>query len=98
MSARNAPSRRTLGSQLVAISTVWALIDCMLRTAISPRPDIATSMKTITEMILRRMENLDTTDPDCDLALVRRHATGRHVTASRQLAATRQKFRKRRRP
>src|SRR4249919_775179 len=54
--ARNSPSTRTLGSQLVAISTVLALIARMLRTASRPMPVIATSRKATTAMILVRIE------------------------------------------
>ena len=59
MSARSSPSTRTLGSQLEAISTVWALITCMLRIASRPMPDIAISMNAITAMTLARMESAD---------------------------------------
>ena len=59
ISARSSPSTRTLGSQLEAISTVWALITCMLRIASRPMPDIATSMNAITAMTLARIESAD---------------------------------------
>src|SRR5882672_6703275 len=54
--ARSSPRTRTLGSQLVAISTVLALIARMLRTASRPIPVIATSRKATTAMILARIE------------------------------------------
>ena len=63
MSARSSPSTRTLGSQLEAISTVWALITCMLRIASRPMPDIAISMNAITAMTLARIESADMAGP-----------------------------------
>ncbi len=60
MSARKAPSARTLGSQLVEMSTVRALMSRMLRRDSKPMPAMTTSMKAMTAMILRRMESLDT--------------------------------------
>src|SRR6185369_12315020 len=54
--ARRSPSTRTLGSQLVVMSTVLALIDRMFLTASSPMPVIATSRKATTAMILVRIE------------------------------------------
>src|SRR6266851_3570895 len=54
--ARNSPSTRTLGSQLVEISTVLALIDRMFLTASRPMPVIATSRKATTTTILARIE------------------------------------------
>ena len=62
MSARNSPSTRTLGSHSEAISTVWALIACMLRIASRPMPDIAISMNAITAMTLARIESADMAD------------------------------------
>src|SRR5579883_2125689 len=59
MSARRSPSTCTLGSQLVAISTVCSLIAPMLRTVSTPRPDITISMKVMTAAILIRMESFD---------------------------------------
>src|SRR5215475_4443951 len=57
--ARNSPSTRTLGSQLVVMSTVLALIARILRTARSPTPLIVRSRNATTEMILARIESLD---------------------------------------
>src|ERR1700753_1409060 len=57
--ARNSPSARTLGIQLVAISTVLALIARMLRTASRPMPAIVKSRNATTEMILARIESLE---------------------------------------
>src|SRR3974390_2595048 len=48
-----------LGSQLMAISTVWALIARMVCTVNRPMPDIVRSMKAMTAMIFERMENVD---------------------------------------
>src|SRR5581483_217144 len=59
MSARRSPSTCTLGSQLVAISTVCSLIAPMLRTVSTPRPDITISRKVMTAAILIRMESFD---------------------------------------
>src|SRR5260363_186212 len=63
ISERSSPIARTLGSQLVAMSTVFALIDRMLVTARTPSPHIVTSMKAMTDMIFVRMDSLDTGDP-----------------------------------
>src|SRR5215472_12106818 len=55
--ARRSPSTRTLGSQLVAMSTVLALIERMLRTASRPKPAIETRRNATTVMIFARIEN-----------------------------------------
>src|SRR3954452_22057794 len=56
--ARSSPSTRTLGIQLVAMSTVLALIARMFLTASRPMPVIATSRNATTVMILLRIEYL----------------------------------------
>src|ERR1700738_2601921 len=56
--ARKSPSTRTLGIQLVAMSTVLALIARIFLTASRPLPVIATSRNATTTVILARMENL----------------------------------------
>src|SRR5215207_992370 len=58
MPARRSPSARTLGIQLVAMSTVLALMARMFLTASRPMPVIATSRNATTVMILVRMEYL----------------------------------------
>src|SRR5712672_74809 len=62
--ARKSPSTRTLGSQLVAISTVLALIDRMFFTASRPMPVMATSRKAMTVMIFARIEKLSNMKED----------------------------------
>ena len=54
---RSSPSTRTLGSQLVVISTVLAFIARMFLTASSPMPAIVTSKKATTAMILERIDS-----------------------------------------
>ena len=54
------PDAREASSE--AISTVWALIACMLRIASRPMPDIAISMNAITAMTLARIESADMAD------------------------------------
>src|SRR5216684_6647473 len=56
--ARRSPSTRTLGSQLVEISTVLALIARIFLTASRPMPVIARRRNATTVVILARMENL----------------------------------------
>src|ERR1700688_2165084 len=58
MPVRSSPSTRTLGSQLVVISTVLALIARMFLTASRPMPVIAISRNATTAVILARMEKL----------------------------------------
>ena len=54
---RNSPSTRTLGSQLVAMSTVLAFIERMLWTASRPMPASVTSRKATTVMTLERIDS-----------------------------------------
>src|SRR3979411_655689 len=56
--ARRSPSARTLGIQLVTISTVLALMARMFLTASSPLPVIASSRNATTMVILARIEVL----------------------------------------
>ena len=48
-----------LGSQLLAISTVCALMTCMLLTAIVPNPAMTMSRNAITAMILERIDHFE---------------------------------------
>src|SRR3569623_1798677 len=56
--ARRSPITRTLGIQLLVMSTVLALIVRIFMTASRPMPVIATSRNATTPMILARMEIL----------------------------------------
>src|SRR6266849_828815 len=58
VAARKSPSTRTLGNQLVMMSTVEALIAYICLTFRAPMTDMETSKKATTTVILVRMEYL----------------------------------------
>src|SRR5438132_6901992 len=60
--ARRSPKTRTLGSQLVVISSVLALIALILIAARMPAPANATSRSATTVVILARIEIFESMD------------------------------------